>query len=91
MTASRPHCASCSCGRRAPVQSSRAGEMESVRWPSKPAGTVSWAEHCLAWESYANRYGHQQTAERMAERGGFSYAELVLFLGHDPETWQVPA
>lgn len=28
------------------------------------------------------------SAERIAERGGFSYGELALFLGREPRTWQ---
>ena len=54
----------------------------------KPPGTVSWAEHVQTWEAYAKRHGYQQSAERIAERGGFSYCELVMFLGHDPSTWE---
>jgi hypothetical protein len=67
-------------GERAPVQMS-----PKLR---KPPGTVSWAEHVEAWESYAKRHGYQQSAERMAERGGFGYCELVTFLGRDPLTWE---
>ena len=57
---------------RAPVQS--------------PRGTIAWAEHVEAWEQYAKRY-RGQSAERIAERGGFGYHELVTFLGRDPETF----
>jgi hypothetical protein len=63
--------------------------MEGVSWPSKPEGTIAWWEHCKAWEGYANQYGFRQNAERMAERCGFSYGELVMFLGREPETWTV--
>jgi hypothetical protein len=51
------------------------------------AGTIAWAEHLLAWSGYAREYGRSQTAERMAERGGFSYYELTLYLGREPTTW----
>lgn len=66
--------------RRTPVQMST-----KLR---KPPGTVSWAEHLEAWGAYAKRYGDSQSAERMAERHGFSYCELVTFLGREPSTWK---
>lgn len=70
--------------RRAPVQSSRIyGSRIEI-----PAGTVSWGEHTEAWESYRARYGSDQSAERIAERGGFSYLELVIFLRSPPTTWR---
>lgn len=67
-------------GRRALVQENR--------HLGKPAGTVGWEEHVLAWTEYAQRYGHGRSAERMAERGGFCYAELCDYLGHEPKTWE---
>jgi hypothetical protein len=51
-------------------------------------GTISWEEHLLAWSAYA-AHGHgSQSAERVAERGGFGYGELVLLLKREPSTWQ---
>lgn len=55
--------------------------------PGAVPGTVAWAEHELAWEEYARRYGRSQTAERLAQRGGFSWLELVVLLGREPTTW----
>lgn len=77
------HCDSCTCGRRAPVQREHAPS----RHGEKAAGTIDWAEHLKAYEGYAAQYGSSQSAERLAERGGFGYGELVEFLGRDPETW----
>ena len=77
-------CPSCTCGRRAPVQGSHAIPRGAR---GHGPGSVAWAEHCLAWSTYAQQYGRGQTAERMAERGGFGYYELTLYLGHEPETW----
>lgn len=74
-----PHCDTCICGKRAPVQ----GDAEH----KKAAGSISWDEHLRAWSAYAAKYGRSQTAERLAERGGFSYGELVAFLGVPPSTW----
>ncbi len=51
-------------------------------------GTIAWAEHLDAWADYARRYGNDQSAERLAERGGFSFEELVDHLGHEPKTWE---
>lgn len=72
------HCPTCICGRRAIVQA------EKGRGP----GTISWGEHLLAWNAYAARYGVDQSAERIVERGGFGYSELVALLGHEPKTWE---
>lgn len=52
------------------------------------AGSISWAEHELAWREYARQCGHSQSAERLAERGGFDWWELLLFLGREPESWE---
>jgi hypothetical protein len=68
--------------RRAPVQSDG--------WPllKHPAGTISWDEHVDAWVAYQKLWGYHQSAERIAERGGFGWDELVRFLGHEPTTWE---
>jgi len=75
------HCATCICFRRAPVQRDH-GER------GKGPGSVSWAEHVEAWASYASRYGTSQSATRIADRGGFSYGELVTHLGREPLSWR---
>lgn len=75
------HCATCICFRRAPVQGDHGKH-------GKGPGSVSWAEHVEAWASYASRYGTSQSATRIAERCGFSYSELVTYLGHAPLTWR---
>lgn len=51
-------------------------------------GFIEWWEHVAAWGEYAKRYGSDQTAIRIHQRGGFSYAELVDQLGHAPITWR---
>lgn len=78
MTTTEKHCPTCHCGRRAPVQRTR-----DVRGP----GSIEWEEHLLAWSGYNARYPGQ-SAERIAERGGFDYAELLEFLGGEPRTWR---
>ncbi len=45
---------------------------------------IPWRFHKKAWEVYAKRYPGQ-SAEKMAERGGFGLMELVYLLaGEDP-------
>lgn len=70
--------------RRAPVQ----GDPGARFGEGYPAGTISWQEHLAAYEDYAKRYGGDQSAERLAARGGFGYAELTDHLGHEPKTWR---
>ena len=73
--------------RVAPVQGSHWSCRTSG--PGRSPGTISWAEHEEAWLGYAEKFGSSQSAERIAERGGFSYEELVMFLGHEPKTWSL--
>jgi hypothetical protein len=71
---------------RAPVQ----GEFDCVPSQRKPYGTVDWAEHQEAWAVYNRRYpGNDQSAQCIAQRGGFGYREITEFLGHEPRTWRV--
>ena len=63
------------CERRAPVQGTR-------------PGSISWEEHLEVWDAYAKRYGTKQSAERIAERGGFGYLEIELFTGKHPRTFR---
>ena len=53
-----------------------------------PAGTISWDEHMEAWKAYDAKLRGGQSAERIAERHGFGYAELVELLGREPTTWE---
>ena len=52
-----------------------------------PPGTISMDEHKKAWVAYAKKYGHDQSAERIIERGGFGYLELVKLLDGHPESF----
>lgn len=61
--------------------------MQSSRDHGIGPGTISWAEHEQIWAKYSGRYGSEQSAERIAQRGGFSYGECILLLGRPPETW----
>jgi len=69
--------------RRAPVQG--IGDGRSITPTSRPPGTVPWLVHMQAFEAYARHFGLGQSAERLAERGGFSYGEMqCLLAGHSP-------
>jgi hypothetical protein len=78
--------------RRAPVQGYispvRLRRLGRAEQPGDFPGTISWAEHEEAWRDYAKRYGKDQSAERLAQRGGFGYAELVEHLKRAPTTWR---
>lgn len=74
---------------RAPVQADAEwylprgyGHDPNARGP----GTIAWSEHLEAWSAYHRKHP-SQSAERIAERGGFSHGELRMFLGHDAETF----
>lgn len=55
---------------------------------AKPDGTISWEEHLQAHAAYEQRYGKgTQSAERIAARGGFGYAEFIDLVGSEPTTW----
>jgi len=42
-------------------------------------GYITFEAHLRAYAIYSAIYGTQQTAERLAERGGFNDNELALF------------
>lgn len=48
--------------------------------PVQGSDPIPWAVHVAAWEVYAKRYGEDQSASRLAQRGGFSVGELDKFL-----------
>jgi hypothetical protein len=68
--------------RRAPIQ----GDSDRKR-PINAPGSISWAEHLEIYEVYASRYGRAQSPERLAERGGFGYNEVVYLTGAPPKTY----
>jgi hypothetical protein len=56
--------------------------------PGHEAGHIAWWEHEAAYRDYSKRYGTAQSIERLNDRGGFGYAELVDHLNRDPFTWR---
>lgn len=68
-------CAACVADVRArypqfPLQVERRGK-------TKPGPvSVPWSVAERAWVAYAQRYGTEQSVERLAERGGFGWSEM---------------
>lgn len=85
MSNPKNHCSTCICGKRAPVQGDR-GIPCSER--KQGDGSITWEEHLEAYAVYSARQGASQSAERLAERGGFSYNEVIKLLGREPKTWR---
>jgi hypothetical protein len=76
--------------RRAPVQGDglyRLRPDDPRTKGSHVPGTVEWSEHEEAWKDYHKRHP-DQSAEVIAERGGFGYNEMTTHLGHEPRTWK---
>ena len=44
-----------------------------------PSHRIHWKAHLEAYKAYSQRYGTSQSAERIAERGGFGDNELNEF------------
>ncbi len=77
--------------RRVPVQSDgdyNLREGDPRREGANVPGTMTWEEHLEVFEKYAAKYGHAQSAERLAERGGFSKAEAEQLIGRPLRTWE---
>ncbi len=47
---------------------------------NRPAGQVPWGVAELAYKVYVKECGSGQSLERLAERGGFGWTELVNLL-----------
>ena len=48
--------------------------------PVQGAKPISWETHLLAWEAYDRKWRCGQTAERIAQRGGFAVSEMDEFV-----------
>jgi hypothetical protein len=75
--------------KRAPVQGDGAYWISRSRWNNctQVPGTIDWEEHVEVWKIYTKKYPGQ-SAERIAERCGFSYFEARDLLGHELRTWK---
>jgi len=75
--------------RRAPVQGDGNWRLpHRSDQPTHDPGTIAWTEHEEVWAKYSKRYGSDQSAERIAERGGFSFFEAEELLGRPLSTWR---
>lgn len=55
-------------------------QVAPLRTPDGKRYQIPWWIHLKAWEQYA-RLGHgDQSAERVAERGGFGLEEILIML-----------
>jgi hypothetical protein len=75
-------------GKRAPVQEEAMQNKQTWRTRRIPNGSIAWEEHLQAHQQYCAWYGSSQSAERIAERGGFGVFELICLLGRPPLTWR---
>jgi hypothetical protein len=58
------------------------------RAPVSEGGTIVWWEHCRAWDGYSKTAeGKVPSAEQIAGFGGFTLAELTVYLGNSPRTY----
>ena len=51
-------------------------------------GTIPWWLAEIAYGYYSNRYGREQSLERLRERGGFGREELVHLLRREEGSWE---
>lgn len=64
-----------------PIQGEHGFKVEGLSgYVNRPSGEVPWSVAALAYEVYSRKYGKQQSLERLAQRGGFSWGELVWLL-----------
>lgn len=60
------------------------GHMESKRFPvagTNPPLTIPWEVAELAYAVYSQKYGYDQSLERLGKRGGFYSEELDTWYG----------
>lgn len=48
-------------------------------------GQIPWGLAEVAYRNYVKHYGSSQSLERLAERGGFGWSELLYLLTDDDE------
>jgi hypothetical protein len=78
----RPCLCSCHDAKATPPQPSE-GRMFPVMYQRKDAPgptRIPWSVADKAYSAYSARYGHSQSLERLAERGGFGAGELDMFV-----------
>lgn len=68
-----------------PIQSDPLREMTDDGLCYRPAGQVPWGIAAEAYKVYAKKYRNGQSLERLAERGGFGWSELIALLRSDDE------
>ena len=56
------------------------GEFDSETRTRRPPGQVPWGIAELAYKQYVKDCGHDQSLQRLADRGGFGWSELIRLL-----------
>lgn len=70
--------------RDAAVAELTAAKADTVRWfPMQYGPSIPWAFAELLYAGYVSQHGTEQSLERLAERGGFGWAEIECF-------WKLP-
>lgn len=67
------------------------GDTDTETRIRRPAGSVPWSVAEEAYKVYSEWFGTSQSLERLAERGGFSWHELVRLLQRDRDFTRLPA
>ncbi len=63
-----------------PIQADFIGEERRIPSERLPAHQVPWKVAERAYDVYSHIFGTDQSLERLAERGGFGWIELTVFL-----------
>jgi hypothetical protein len=66
------------------------GEFDRANRVDRPSGSVPWGIAEAAYVVYARRHGTSQSLQQLADRGGFSWSELVGLLRDDEEMPFIP-
>lgn len=61
-------------------------KVEGKTW--RTGGTIDWEEHLKAWKRYDTIYHNGQSADTIANRGGWHIDDLIEYLGHHPKSFQ---
>lgn len=63
-------------------------QRDTVNNISRPSGWIPWSVAEVVYEGYKKRFpqsADSQSLERMAQRGGFSWGEVVMFLTNEEQ------
>lgn len=65
---------------------------ETTLFPMQRGPAIPWSMADKIYEAYSALYGTQQSVERLAERGGFSWREVEVIFAElkkrQPKVWE---